>query len=398
MLRKTILFLFAMGSFNTQAQIIFENGYFVNNKNERITCLIKNLDWKDNPSGFEYKLSTDSTTKKATLDLVKEFGVLNGSTFYRFQVKIDRSLNDLDKLSDSRAPVFNEEILFLKILIHGNASLYVYEEGNLTRFFYSVGDEEVEQLIFKKYKSGTDAVLNKTYLQQINDNLICDQLPDHAPGEFPYNKKALIKVFNQHNDCMGSEITIHELLIIKRNFFRLTIRPGLNVSSLSINNYSSPTPRDEDLGSQSSFRIGAEFEFILPFNKNKWSIILEPTYQQFSNFVELSMSRSADVDYQSIEFPFGLRYSFYLSERSRLFINGQAVWDSPMNSQIDFTSYSDLEIGTSLNGAFGAGYSFRNRFNAELRYYTNRNILSKYPSWESNYSTYSFIFGYSIVK
>ncbi len=37
-----------------------------------------------------------------------------------------------------------------------------------------------------------------------------------------------------------------------------------------------------DFGSQVNFRIGIEAEFIRGFNKNKWAIICEPTYQSFT--------------------------------------------------------------------------------------------------------------------
>ena len=38
-----------------QAQTKFEKGYFVDNSGQRTEVLIKNLDWKNNPTEFEFK-------------------------------------------------------------------------------------------------------------------------------------------------------------------------------------------------------------------------------------------------------------------------------------------------------------------------------------------------------
>ena len=49
---------------NCFAQISFEKGYFINNANQKTNCLIKNQDWKDNPTEFEYKLDENSESIK----------------------------------------------------------------------------------------------------------------------------------------------------------------------------------------------------------------------------------------------------------------------------------------------------------------------------------------------
>ena len=46
-----LLFLIVTESFG---QIKYEKGYFINNENKKIECLIKNKDWKNNPSEFSY--------------------------------------------------------------------------------------------------------------------------------------------------------------------------------------------------------------------------------------------------------------------------------------------------------------------------------------------------------
>ena len=44
-----IFLLIAKCSFG---QIRYENGYYIDNNNRRTECLIKNVDWGNNPKGF----------------------------------------------------------------------------------------------------------------------------------------------------------------------------------------------------------------------------------------------------------------------------------------------------------------------------------------------------------
>ena len=61
-------------------------------------CLINNVDWKNNPTKFTYKLSETTEEKTATLETASEFG---------------------------------SELLFLQTLVKGKATLFSYEEKSL---------------------------------------------------------------------------------------------------------------------------------------------------------------------------------------------------------------------------------------------------------------------------
>ena len=70
-----------MLSFNSYSQISFEKGYYIDNDNKKINCLIKNIDWMNNPTEFEYKLPENDNSKRITIRSVKEFGVYNSSKY-----------------------------------------------------------------------------------------------------------------------------------------------------------------------------------------------------------------------------------------------------------------------------------------------------------------------------
>ena len=77
------------GSISCFGQIVFNKGYFINNRNEKIECLIKNYDWMYNPVKIEYKLQDASDIVTAGIDSIKEFGINDFSRFVRAEVKID---------------------------------------------------------------------------------------------------------------------------------------------------------------------------------------------------------------------------------------------------------------------------------------------------------------------
>lgn len=126
-MKKQIFFLCLsmLLSINSFSQIIFENGYFINDSNQKIECIIKNIDWKNNPTMFEYKLSQDAITQNASIEDVREFAISGVSKYIRAKVKIDKSSDGLGEMSSERNPIYQEESLFLKVLVEGRL-LYLF--------------------------------------------------------------------------------------------------------------------------------------------------------------------------------------------------------------------------------------------------------------------------------
>lgn len=386
------------------SQTKFEQGYFINNENKIIECFIKNLDWKNNPRKFEYKFSNTSESLTATIEEVKEFCISNTHKYVRLTVDIDRSSDNIDHLDKTSTIILNEEQLFLKAIIEGNATLYSYEDEQVKRFFYKVDNSNVTQLIYKRYNNLLKDNLireNNGYKQQLWVNLKCPNISLKDIEILDYKIDNLIKVFEKYNAYVNSE-TFNYKEKIKKDLFNLTIRPGINNSSLLIKFENSSTG-DIDFGNSLSFRFGIESEFILPFNNNKWAILIEPTYQYF-NSENRNHGQLIVADYKSIELPIGIRHYFFLNDKSKLFINAVYISDFKMNSRIKFEEdqYNALDYGNILkiigksNFAIGCGYNHSNKYSLEMRYSSNREILAGHIFWNSKYNTLSVIFGYSI--
>ena len=393
-MKKQLLFILtSILSLNCYSQINFEKGYYVNNSNQKIDCLIKNVEWKNNPTNFDFKLTEESNTENASIKSVKEFGIYNNSKYMRSTVNIDRSTEFINNLTYEGNPQFTEEELFLKVLVEGPANLYIYEEGNLTRFFYNKNNSKIEQLIFKKYLNSDYAVtLNNKYKQQLLIDVNCPTFKSSKITYLEYKEKQLVNYFIDFNICNNSEYKI-PVKNQKKDFFNLNIRPGFNSSSLAINN-SLYNNKNVEFGNELSFRFGLEAEFIMPFNRNKWSLIAEPTYQFFKSETQLG-NDNVEVNYKSIELAVGVRHYLFLGEQSKLFLNGSFVIDFPKNSNVKYDRVTDLDITSSGNLAFGVGYQYHNKYSVELRYFSERDFFD-YLNWNSSYKTMSVILGYSI--
>lgn len=405
-MKKHLLLFISLLSFATYSQISFESGYYVDNNNQKIPGLIKNMDWANNPVEFVFKSSENQESIKIPLKSAKEFGINDVSKYVRSTVKMDRSGENMNTLSREKNPIFEEEELFLKVLVEGEASLFQYVDGNLRRYFYNKNDSEIEQLIFKRFRiSQSEIASNNQFQQQLWTDLKCEDFKISKIEKLEYKKNPLVKYFIDYNSCNNHDYINYEKNQ-KRNPFHLTIRPRLNSSSLTIQN-SLDNSKDSDFGNKIGFGLGLEAEYVFPFNKNKWSLLVEPAFQSFKVKNTRNVNNVsggiliAKVNYSSIEIPVGARHYFFLNDHSKIFINASYVINMGLNKSVDFyrkdgSNLSSLDIKPANNFAFGLGYKFDNRYSAEFRYQTTREIFDNYFYWSSDYKTMSFILGYTI--
>ncbi|WAC00876.1 tRNA modification GTPase [Lacinutrix neustonica] len=415
-MKHTILFFITIFTLNGYAQISYEPGYFINNEDQKTNCFIKNMDWKNNPTSFEYKLSeTTIESNTATIETVKEFSITNSVKYNRFVVNIDRSREIIKYMSEERAPSFNEEILFLKLIVEGTANLYSYEDSNLGRYFFNIDSPNTnpEQLIFKSYLDSEDEGeykniirTNNAYKQQLLNNLNCSSISQKDIKNTNYKERELKKIFENYNKCKDPNYESFSIKRPKKDLFNFSARLGLSATSLKIQNMPIPS-WDTNFDSKLTLRIGVETEFILPFNKNKWSLIVQPTYQSFKSEKEITYLQTSlvtkktivYVNYKSLEFPIGVRYYSFLNADSKLFFNLSAIIDMPMSSSIsadraEGTELFDLDISSKPSFALGAGYNYHSKYTLELTLLTSRKILNNHPSWNTNYNNLALTFGY----
>ncbi len=379
------------------AQISYEQGYYIDNTGQKIKGQIKNLDWKNNPTEFDFKAQPDGESTTFTKTYAQEFGLPGKLKYRRANVKIDKSSSSLSTMDKDRNPKFVEEQLFLKCLVEGKASLYRYVSGNLSRFFYRIGGDSIKPLIYKTYlvKDNKGIAKNERYKQQLLNDLKCSSITEGTIENLSYKNKDLERIFVKYNECSNAEFTQYEKKK-KQDLFNLNIRIGLNYTNLDIQRFSDYGEITETkLDAKTSLKVGLEAEYILPFNKNKWAMMAEPTYQYYSSEKTIG-DGEAKIDYKSIELPIGLRYYMFLNPNSKIFINASYVFDFAFKSTIDFEYGTDLQIQSRSNLALGVGYKFMDKYSLELRYGLNREILSNYSSYTSDYKSLSLLVGYTL--
>lgn len=403
MKNQLFLLLISFLTINSYSQIVFEKGYFITNSGEKTECLIKNIAWKNNPIAFEYKKDENSSIETATIQLVKEFEIYNSSRYIRETVKIDQSSQTLDKLSNTKEPIFAEKQLFLKVLIQGKANLYSYDDGKL--FFYNVDNSKIEQLIYKSYYFGENEVAkNEQFKQQLFNAFNGSAITINRLTNIEYKKNSLIAIFEEYNKYQNSEFINFEGKE-KKYSFNISIRPRINNSSLELSDYLSNSG-DISFESKINFGVGIEFEYIFPFNKNKWSLSTEPTYQSYKSEGEKNENNISGgkligmVEYTSIEIPITIRHYFFLNKNSKIFANISVILDRPINSSVELTrvdgsNVNTIDIEPAVNFSLGLGYKLNDKFSIEMRTFSNRNITSSYIP--SDYKNLSLIFGYTIL-
>jgi len=394
MKKNILLFLLLLLNFIINAQIDFEKGYYISNDNQKIECLIKNIDWKNNPTEFKYKLSESKPVKKLTIENVKEFGIYEVTKFIRANVEIDISSEVTKQLSYNRHPEFIKKQYFLKVLVEGEANLYLVQDKNIVKYFFSTNANEIEQLVFKTYiNTDKKIVKNENYKQQLFNQLNCENIAKREIENLNYRRKELTNYFKKFNQCENSEVTILNTNNFK-DIVNVNIKTGLNFSSVSISNPSLFVP-STDFSDQLSFRFGIESEFIFPFHKNKWSAFIEPTFQYFTGNAQVD-NENLTVKYNNIEIPVGIRHYFYLNKTSKIFINTAIVANRSFQSIANYRNFDDFELTSNRNFIYGLGYNHNDKFIAELRYFTEKTIFYDYVYWNSDFKTIALVLGYNI--
>ncbi|MDJ1485752.1 hypothetical protein QNI16_35050 [Cytophagaceae bacterium YF14B1] len=404
---KIILsFLLFISAFPAFCQVSFDKGYILDNSGKKIECLIENKDWVKNPETFRYKLTENDSPQSAHISNIKEFAIENYAKFVRASVQLDTSKSRvLSKFSRNHAPEWTSATLFLKVLAEGKATLYYYEATDLVKFFFSTPtDTSIRQLVYKEYTISNSTVGENAYFrQQLNNEVNCGNVSRTYLERIRYSKSELTKHFMRYNACMGQEV-VKPKIFATRDLLNFRVTPGINYSSLSVN---SDVDRliNVTFDNHLFFRAGLEIEYILPFNKNKWSVFAEPTYQYYKADQKYNIDYKAAIDYQSLEFPIGVRYAIFLKTTSKIFVNAMYVPGAVIhlsNSTITYSSDRNgltypYKLKTGGTAAFGAGYALGN-LSLEARYYMKQDLLNNYIYFGTSYQRLTIVLGYRFVK
>ncbi|NUY81150.1 hypothetical protein HUK80_09615 [Flavobacterium sp. MAH-1] len=383
-------------AFSAFSQIRFEPGYYIDNQNTKVNGFIKNHDWNQNPDVIEFRSDENSDTRMIPIDQMREFSVGN-TVFVKFTTSVDRSPTDIANLSDSKNPQWEKATAMLKVLVKSDLTLYEYTQGNTTRFFVSSPPHSTaEQLIFKEYRKDAATIgQNSAFRQQLSVLMASKNFPVSTFERLSYNERDLSELFIKYAG--------HEQKTTDKNAkgtnggLNLKIVAGVNFSKLDFK-YRYFTTTEGEFEQKAVPVIGVEAEYMFAFNKNKWSVFLAPNFQSYEGKYE-TPDASATATYKFVEIPVGIRHHFYLTPKSRLFLNlGYAFGSLLSDSGIAYKTGSgtlNVEFRRTSSVFVGAGFAM-NRFGIELRYNSKRELIND-PYWSGDYSSYGLQLTYKIL-
>ncbi len=355
-----ILFLMAFLAQTSYSQIRYQQGYYIDNNDQRIDCLIYGLEWYNNPTEFTIKLNDSSKPESKKISQVKEFSITGSSRFIRAVVDMDESTDNIDGLTNNRNPIWKKDSAFLRILVDGKATLYSYTKSNLFRYFYKTEQKEITQLIYKRFLTTNGIVAeNNSFQQQLFNDVKCPKTTIQEVRKVRYKDNSLVKYFIGYLECNGES--------------NQTTKPSTKKRNLTI---SAIIGRQLIRGGGSSFigapvinsftQFGVELEYNL-YSRNKWSFFIEP-----------NIYTTSEVNFISI--PIGLRHYFFINDDLKLFLNVSVFGP--------FYSPETKFIGVGIVPPFvGGGIAFK-RFRLEGRI----------PVSSSENSLSTIMVGYSFYK
>lgn len=371
------------------AQINYEKGYFIDNTNQKSECFIKMEDWKNSPSYINYKMElSDSEVKTATLTQIKEFEVGDFHKYQKCKIKIDESSFDYSKLSRKAEPEYIEKEVLLKVLVGGNATLYEYTETGIKRFFYSISSGYPTDLIYKKYVPYTingaenyETVLeNKFFIRQLYKDLNCNNQDIKYFNKIHYTTKELSDafiVFNNCNTTTTSYVAKEYTNTALQSKFNIKVKGGINSTRIDesiFENYDVEKNYEDKL----TYSLGTELEYIFPFNKNKWSIFLETTYNSkytsdkiiSSTYSSIKNTYTSTIDYSTFIITTGLKHKMFFTDNFCLFVSPNFNVSFPSGNWMSEKAFanSSYKLTSAKKVGFGFGAEYKNKITFEIRF------------------------------
>lgn len=199
-----ILFFPGLG----RGQSVYEKGYFIDLKNQKTACYIKVEAWKAH-SEITFLKSYNHPLQTQSLDSLSEIAIDSLFKLKRLVVQIDISGDDDSLLSYVHEPEWNEEEIFLWTLVEGNTTLYAYEGGGLKRYFFKRGNDPIEQLVYKRYRTREGTSLNESFKQTLYEKVNCIGSSNTYFTNLRYDEQSLSAHFVLENKCLGSVANVY---------------------------------------------------------------------------------------------------------------------------------------------------------------------------------------------
>ncbi|MCO6146709.1 hypothetical protein [Flavobacterium sp. NRK1] len=360
-------------------------GYYITVSGNKTEGFFKYGDFYDAES-LKFKQSRNDDYKGFSNDVV-EYGMYDDNLkFEKHVVQVDVSGND----SFEKNPELQTRTVFLNVLIEGNATLYSYTKDYKTIFFFNTKakPQEVTHLIYKKYKiSDSETKENTGFRQQLYNAVRCDGQYVSDFKDIMYDKKQLMDVFKNYNSCKGYKSVIYGPK--KKSGFNYSVFAGVNNLNVGIS-YAFPAVDNQ---SKINYNFGSEVTYV--FHSERPALFFRVEYELLTSDVVDSYDQGYNVlesTYKikgsALNFIFGPRYNFLLSEKSSILADAGFCFSQPFgdikkttiiypvnNGEPYSGDHNEYNLTTGFGINLGVGYTFDKKYGIVFRYLTNRNYL-----------------------
>ena len=389
-------------SFSAFSQHTFQKGYFISNSGKKTECLIKNLDWRANPTEFKWKENESADEKIATIKNVSEFSIGENIQYNRYTLSFDMTSTRAADLKIGRKLDLEERTVFLKTLLASSScKLFEYHKGNATKFFYTSPSKNAPQLLkYKKYLASDNVSIleNNDYLYQLQKEINCAGVPLKS---IKYTKKSLLEFFNKYLECKGEKSDYKP--VQKKVKTKFGVIAGIDLVGFTHyydkSNFGIFTSTEQYMyDNTSGMRFGVYSESVLPFHNSKISLFGEGSYTSFktnlieTNFTDLEATRAGKVlNYKSLDFTIGIRYYFFLNKsavkKTKLFLESGLTYAIESKTTLEPLISSENNGPNALIMPYGIGMGVSyDRYKIIYRYQIKRDPLKFYTSRSSELS------------
>ncbi|MBB3697411.1 hypothetical protein KMW28_04470 [Flammeovirga yaeyamensis] len=357
--------------------------------------------------GVELELTPQNTYKIISSDL----------TLWSQTVDHEISAShSLEAMSDSSGVETKNEQLFVKKIIGGSRPLYMYRSTTKSNF-YIFENEKLVLLKYKVYKKDISKTESIRYAKAYN-KMYLGQLSYYFRG----HPKTISKIkYTKHHisslqrlfEVYQKEVGESEVIDVVKMKVKFGITAGQTSSSINFEGPMQPVVRVENYSRSSAFYPGISLDIILPVKNQKWSIynefgLINSKYE--GQYQSSHYTHDVMLDFNYFQMMNMARYTFYLSESSKLFLNFGLTNSFMMNSKTErWVSYNlDSNRPPDLNEAFigsdprshsmgligGLGFRYK-KIGIEYRYESNGGP-SPWSSVKSTISRNYFVVNFQI--
>jgi hypothetical protein len=352
-----ILCLTALSTFaqtNDSQLTGFEMGTVVLDNNTQLDVLIKVEKWNLSPTEVVIRQSEDASSEILKLEDVKSFYIPRFVKFLRDTIQYDISGMKKRTMLGKRDPFYEQRVVFLRVLVEGEASLYSYRTPIKEQFYFDKPDAELTHLVSKRYLASPNRIaINNRYQQQLYTELRCGDVEMSDMVRINYEIDDLTKYFLSYNKCKGSEaVSFHR--VDSQGEINVYFSGGLGISNLTYSRRGASiiNSREVKFGNIAHLLINAGIEWELPFNSKGWSLLGDLGYYTFSSEKEYSYGPTSTS-----------RVTFETS-----ILNIMAELRKYFGTKTDYSFFGGLAMGTSINNYKISGISYENtdRFTKQI--------------------------------